>query len=447
MFFALTKRLITTVNPRLLWKFLWNFGFKGLIASEKFKRRIKRGEYFPAYLHISITNQCNLKCQGCWVDVDAPVEMISYEELDKIIKDCKKHGNNFFGILGGEPFFHPDIFKIIENHPDCYFQVFTNGQPITKEVASRLRAAGNVSPLISIEGDEVVSDERRGGKEVFNRTFAGLKNCLEAGLLTGVATSLCKNNIDTLLTEQWLKRLIDVGVHYVWYYAYRPVGAVMRTDLALTAEQLIRSRKFIVEMRCRLPIIIIDAYYDHLGRSLCPSATGLSHHINWRGEIEPCPVIQFACQNIRDGESIYELISKSEFLKDYRKTASGALRGCIVLERPDLLKSLVLKHNARDTTARQTVLKELDAMEPKFSQWLPGYEIPEKHWMYYWMKKLWFNDFGAYKDAQHNVEAKRVAVRTALADNPELASESVNADSQNKMMEWKKDKQQIEVCK
>lgn len=415
MFFRLVKRLVTTIEPRLLWKFLWNFGFKGFISTYKFKQRIKKGVYFPAYLHISIINRCNLKCQGCWVDVDSPTEMISFELLDKVIRDSKKQGNFFFGILGGEPFFHPDLFRIFEEHSDCYFQVFTNGQLITKEIARRMRAAGNVSPIISIEGDEAVSDERRGGRAVFNKTFEGLKNCIEARLLTGVATSLCKTNIDALLSEQWLKRLIDVGVHYVWYYAYRPVGAIMRTDLALTPEQLIRSRKFIVEMRCKLPIIIIDAYYDHLGRSLCPSAVGISHHINWRGEIEPCPVIQFACENIRDGRSVYELIVNSEFLKDYRKTAAGALRGCIVLERADLLKSLILKHKARDTTARQTVLKELEQMEPKFSQWLPGYEIPEKHWMYYLMKKFLYNDFGAYKGISHNVEAKRAALKRALS--------------------------------
>jgi len=191
----------------------------------------------------------------------------------------------------------------------------------------------------------------------------------------------------------------------------------MSTDLALTAEQLLRSRKFIVEMRSKLPIIIIDAYYDHLGRSLCPSAVGISHHINWRGEIEPCPVIQFACENIRDGESVYDLISKSEFLKDYRTTDTDALRGCIVLERPDLLKSLVLKHNARDTTARQTVLQELDAIVPSFSQWAPGYEIPEKHWLYYWTKKLWFNDFGAYNGKKHNTEQKKIALELALKND------------------------------
>ena len=44
-------------------------------------------------------------------------------------------------------------------------------------------------------------DERRGNKDVLNRTLRGLDNCLRAGLLTGVATSVCQTNIEELLTE------------------------------------------------------------------------------------------------------------------------------------------------------------------------------------------------------------------------------------------------------
>jgi hypothetical protein len=45
-------------------------------------------------------------------------------------------------------------------------------------------------------------------------------------------------------------------------------------------------------------------------------------------------------------------------------------------------------------------------MTPRFSQWLPGEEIPEQHWMYRWAKKWWFNDFGAYAKADHDATAQ-----------------------------------------
>src|ERR1044071_2267779 len=303
---SLATRILRTADLRCLWKFAWNFGVKGTLSVEKFKRRIKRGEYFPPFLYLSIINSCNLRCQGCWVDVEAPREMIDLETLNRTITDAKRHGNAFFGILGGEPFMHPQLLEVLAAHPDCYFQLFTNGQFITEKIAKELRRLGNATPLISIEGREIVSDERRGKKEVFNRTMRGLDHCLEAGLLTGVATSVCQTNIDDLCTEEWLRELIDRGVHYVWFHTYRPVGAKMNDQLALRLDQLTRGRRFVVEMRAKMPIAIIDAYYGHDGQALCPMSTGISHHISPYGDIEPCPIIQFATENIRDSRGLFE---------------------------------------------------------------------------------------------------------------------------------------------
>jgi MoaA/NifB/PqqE/SkfB family radical SAM enzyme len=411
---ALVYRTVRSADPKCLWKFAWNFGLKGMISVEKFKRRLKRGEYFPAFLHLSIINTCNLRCQGCWVDVTAR-DAIDVDALNRVITDAKRHGNAFFGILGGEPFLHPELFTILEAHPECYFQIFTNGQAITPQVAERLRRLGNATPLISIEGREVVSDERRGRKDVFARTLRGLEACVEAGLLTGVATSLCRSNIDDLLTEDWLRELIRRGVHYAWFHGYRPVGPQPNFDLALTPEQLVRIRRFVTDARARLPIAIVDAYYDHDGRALCPMSTGISHHVSPRGDIEPCPILQFAVEDIRDPRGVVETMRTSTFLKDFRELSARHTRGCVVLERPDLVKDIVRKHGARDTTVRGTAMAELDAITPRYSQWLPGEEVPEKHWMYRLAKKYWFHDFGAYRDVAHDAEDRARRLRAVLA--------------------------------
>jgi MoaA/NifB/PqqE/SkfB family radical SAM enzyme len=315
--------------------------------------------------------------------------------MNRIINDAKKHGNSFFGILGGEPFMHPQLFEILAAHPDCYFQIFTNGQLITDEVAKRLRKLGNATPLISIEGTEVVSDDRRGGRDVLNKTMQGLENCVKNHLIVGVATSVCQTNID-LVSESWLRRLIEMGVHYCWFHTYRVVGPKPAVELALTPEQVVKIRRFAVDMRAKLPIGIVDAYWDDKGEALCPMATGVSHHIGPSGSIEPCPIIQFATENIRDDQSLYQLVTRSEFLRDFREASAQATRGCVVLERPDLVRDLVIKHSAADTTQRQTALMEMEALTPRGSQHTPGEEIPEKHWLYRFAKKHFFFGFGAY---------------------------------------------------
>jgi MoaA/NifB/PqqE/SkfB family radical SAM enzyme len=395
MLMKFAKRMMTETDKRLLWKFAYNFGYKGMRSVQLFKKRLKQGVHFPPFLFISIINSCQLRCQGCWVDVESPRKMIDLDEWNKLINDAKKHGNSYFGILGGEPFMHPQLMDMLAAHPDCYFQIFTNGQLITDKVAARLRELGNASPLISIEGTEVVSDERRGRLNVFNKTLAGLQACRRHKLIVGVATSVCQTNID-LVSEEWLNRLIDMGVMYAWFHTYRVVGPKPAEKLALRPEQVLQIRRFIVEMRAKLPIAIVDAYWDDKGEALCPMATGVSHHIGPGGDVEPCPIIQFATETIRDKESIYDLMTGSPFIKDFRETAAKATRGCIVLERPDLVKNLVEKHGARDTTQRGTAMPEMEALSPRNSQHNPGNEIPEKNWMYRFAKKHWFFGFGAY---------------------------------------------------
>ena len=390
------KRLLTETDKRLLWKLVWNFGYKGMRAIQHHKARLKRGEFFPPFLYISIINSCNLRCQGCWVDVAAKQEKIEVDALSKVIRAANEQGNYFFGIVGGEPFMHADILEIFRRHPESYFQVFTNGHFITADVAAELRRCGNVTPLISVEGTEIVSDQRRGGTEVLNKTVEGIRNSVANRLITGVCTSVCKTNLDDLVNEAWVDRLIELGVLYMWYHTYRPMGPDAAPELALSPAEQLRIRRFVVEMRCKKPIGIVDAYYDHNGEALCPAATGFTHHISPWGDIEPCPIVQFARESIYDDRPLAETIGKSEFLRDFRQLAASSTRGCIVLERPDLLHELTVLHDARDTTARKSAASELKAMVPRTSQYNPGQQVPEKSWAYRLAKRHFFNDFGAY---------------------------------------------------
>jgi MoaA/NifB/PqqE/SkfB family radical SAM enzyme len=408
MLLKLAWRMLRETDKRLLWKLAWNMGLKGMLSVERHKARLRKGEVFPPFLYISIINSCNLRCQGCWVDVAARQQTIAPEAFDRLLREARAMGNAFFGIVGGEPFMHPHLIDMLARHPDAYFQVFTNGQLITEERARRLHRLGNVTPLISVEGNEIVSDQRRGRANVLSRTMEGLKNCLKHRLLTGVCTSVCKTNIDDLLTEKWVDRLIDMGVLYTWFHVYRPMGPDACPDLCLTPEQQLRVRRFVVEMRARKPIIIIDAYHDGEGRALCPAATGISHHINPWGDIEPCPIVQFTRESIHaeDGgdqprRSLRDKFLHSAFLHDFRQLAAGTTRGCIVLERPDLLKELIERHQARDSTARGTALEELSRLTVRTSQYNPGHEIPERNWLYRLAKRYWFSDFGVYRGHDH----------------------------------------------
>ncbi len=152
MYLRLARRFLTETDKRLLFKAAWILGVRGLWSVHQHKRRLKKGEFFPPFLYMSVINSCNLRCQGCWVDVGAKQHRIEVDAANRTIAQAKAMGNSFFGILGGEPFMHKDLLKIFEANRDVYFQVFTNGHFITDEVAAELRRSGERDPF----------DQRRG---------------------------------------------------------------------------------------------------------------------------------------------------------------------------------------------------------------------------------------------------------------------------------------------
>ena len=127
---------------------LLRIAWHGHRAVRAFERRMKRGEpFFPAFLMLSITNRCNLKCRGCWVSQTNPPCHLSLEQMQGIIDTAAKYKSRFFGILGGEPLFHPDLMTLFRNNPRAYFQLYTNGTMLDKKTAAELAKLGNVTAL------------------------------------------------------------------------------------------------------------------------------------------------------------------------------------------------------------------------------------------------------------------------------------------------------------
>ena len=388
------KQLLVNTDKKCLYKFVYNMGIKGAIGLNRFQKRLKKGEFFPAFHFISVTDDCNLNCQGCWVTGKKKNARMSPEMLDKIITQSKEKGSYFFGILGGEPLMYKPLFEVFKKHSDCYFQLFTNGTLLSASVAEQLRKLGNVTPLISFEGDEQVADIRRGGLNVYQKAQAAIDHSTKTGLITGVAMSICKSNIDLAFSEKFINSLAERGVLYLWYYIYRPVGKDATVELALSKEEIQEVRNFLVEARTKYKIAIIDAYWDENGKGLCPAASGLSHHINASGDIEPCPVIQFATDNVGDG-NLQDIYKNSKFLAEFKTDIPKLTSGCVVMDNPQWLVGHVEKHEARDSSGRGNEAARLKEMEP-ISSHGSAEPVREKSWAYRFAKKHAFFGLGAY---------------------------------------------------
>ncbi len=395
MLLRLAYRALREISPRLALKAAYLWVYKGMWAIRAYKRRMRRGERFPPFLFLALTDRCNLRCRGCWIESSGKKRELAAEDVDTLIAVGKRHKSYFYTLLGGEPMVYPGLWDLIGRHRDCYFQIITNGMFFDEENVRRLKAAGNVTPLVSIDGPQLQNDARR-GEGVFATAMEGLARLKQHKILYGVATTVTGQNLDEVMTDEYVRGFIDRGAMYLWYYVFRPVGADPSPELCVGREQMIELRKRLLRLRRRHPIILIDTYWNAAGEAVCPAALGLGFHIGPEGSIEPCPPLSLACQTIRDhGGDLYRTINESEFLRGFQEFVKERTRGCVILERPQELVEYLRSQSATDYSGRDA-LAEIAAGTPRTSHHLPGEEIPEDYWVYRLLKKQLFFGMGGY---------------------------------------------------
>ncbi len=387
-------RAATSLSPKVAWKAAHLYAYKGAKAIWSYKRRLDRGELYPPFMFIALTNTCNLRCHGCWVEKEGTAHFIGEEDLDRIIESGKRQNAYYYTLLGGEPFMFKGIWKVLEKHSDCYFQVITNGMLFTPDNVARLKQAGNVTPLISLDGWQEQNDGRR-GDGVWEAALAGLARLKEAKLLFGIATTATGLNMHEVMSDEYVKFFTDQGAMYIWYYVYRPMGEEPHPEYCVSKEQLIWMRKRLLEIRRTQPMLIIDTYWTADGEAFCPAAMGLGYHIGPRGSIEICPALSFATETVRDGEDLYDTFNDSKFLRGFQSFVTERTKGCVILEHPQELHQYIEESGAEDTSGRGTAYAELNSITPRHSHHLPDEEIPEDFWLYRLLKKNVFFGMGA----------------------------------------------------
>lgn len=394
MLLRLAYRLATEVSPRLAWKAARLWVWKGTKSLKAHQRRSQQGQLFPPFLFLALTTACNLRCRGCWIPGGQPLEL-PQQDVEKIIAAGKQQDCYFYTLLGGEPMLYRALWSLIERHRDCYFQIITNGMFFDDENVRRLVAAGNVTPLISIDGLQEHNDRRR-GQGVFASAMEGIARLRRHKVLFGIATTVTAENVGEVLSDRYVEQIIHLGAMYLWYYGYRPVGADPSPQLALDKQQMLQFRRELLRLRRRHPIIVIDTYWDAAGQAVCPAALGLGFHIGPEGSIELCPPLRFAAETIgQHNGDLFACINGSRFLRDFAAFARSQTRGCVLLEAPQELAEFLRNSAARDYS-RRDMLAELSASVPRPSHDLQDQQLPEDHWLYRFLKKQLFFGLGGY---------------------------------------------------
>jgi len=142
---------------------------------DQFGRRVE-------YLRVSVTDKCNLRCVYCMPMEGLPwlkrEELLSYEEIEQVIRTMAGMGLRRVRITGGEPLVRrdlPELAALIAAVPEIEDLSLSTNAVLLEEQADALREAGvqrlNVS-LDSLRADRVDAIARRPGS--FPRIMAGL---------------------------------------------------------------------------------------------------------------------------------------------------------------------------------------------------------------------------------------------------------------------------------
>lgn len=206
------------------------------------KIRYRQLQYRTNYLGLTIapTMKCNMACKYCFETLEEKVQakkIMDKKTIKKLIEfvaNFLKNGAKIFHVtwFGGEPLLHPEIIEelskefiqLCDNSNAIYSaSIITNGTLLTENNAKMLIKYKVKRAQVTIDGPEVIHNERRpysDGKGTFQDIFNNLKEVLEI-LPINLRVNIDKTNINdthyffSLITkEPWFdpnKLIIQYG--------------------------------------------------------------------------------------------------------------------------------------------------------------------------------------------------------------------------------------------
>lgn len=342
----------------------------------------------PWAMLIDPTSACNLKCTGCWAAEYDKTDSLSYDLLDRIIREGNKLGIYMYIFSGGEPLVRKDdLIKLAEEHNDCFFMAFTNATLVDEDFAKKLGELGNFGLAISVEGFEEETDMRR-GKGTYNKVMKAMDLLKKEGVIFGFSTCYHKYNTEIVGSEEYLDFLVDKGCMFGWYFTYMPIGTDAVTDLIATPEQREYMYHQIRDLRTKKPIFIMDFWNDGEYVHGCIAGGRRYLHINANGDVEPCAFIHYSNVNIKD-VSLVEALQSPLFMqyKENQPFNENHLRPCPLLDNPEKIRDMVNESGAYSTQPvdKENVEDLTNKTEDVAKNWAP---VADELWNKHLEKKI-----------------------------------------------------------
>jgi len=300
----------------------------------------------PFIMIFSPTWRCNLRCAGCYTLGQQRHPGLEYDLVKRILKEAEELGIYFVTILGGEPFVYPHLFRMLEDHPNIFFQVYTNGTLMNQETANRIAELGNVAVVVSCEGYEEETDRWR-GKGVYRKIMDAMDYLREARVILGSSATVTTHNVETVASDEFIDLLVDKGVVAQMYFLYIPVNGQGDINLMVTPEQRDYLRRQVIRFRREKPLFVLDFWNDGPHVEGCIAGGRRYFHINANGDVEPCVYTHIAQHNIRD-VSLAEALDSNLFrcIRNRQPHNSNHLRPCMIIDNPQIYREVIEESGA-----------------------------------------------------------------------------------------------------
>jgi len=294
-----TVSRITLRDPRFAFHALRLFGRQRRAARRR-GRHEAAGIHVPPFVIYSITDRCNLDCAGCYAKLlhrhDRPE--LSNDRVLELLGEVRDLGVSVMLLAGGEPLLRENLLDYAARFPEILFLLFTNGSLIDKATIDRMRRLRHVVPVLSIEGGEDQTDDRRGGG-TYRYVAEAMTRLNKRRVFFGTSTTLTRENFELATSEAHLKDLMRRGCQLFYFINYVPVKPGTE-HLQLEPDQVRGLEERLARYRRFLPALFIAFPHDEIALGGCLAAGRGFLHVNAYGDIEPCPFSPYSDTNLNE---------------------------------------------------------------------------------------------------------------------------------------------------
>jgi len=336
----LIDRFYENVHPKIKSKVIRNFILRGIIYNDIRRTEIlNQGSSSPVSVLISPSMRCNLNCIGCYAGKYTRQDDLDFETLSRVIREAQDMGTAFFTILGGEPLVYPRLFDMFKVNNNAFFQFYTNGTLINESTVKKLLEVGNAVPILSIEGFEERTDERR-GKGTYQKLMKAMDLLRENHIPFGFSSMVTSKNAEEVTSDEFVDFLIRKGAYLGWYFLYMPIGKNPDLKLMPTPEQRRMMLDKVNAIRHNKPLFVVDFWNDAPLVGGCIAGKNYIH-ITHKGDVEPCIFTHFAMDNVKD-KHLREVMD-SQFFRELRKRqpySDNLYLPCMWIDHPEVSREL-----------------------------------------------------------------------------------------------------------